>query len=175
MKSTYVINLLLLLFHSKFQKVKNCILHTSIHSQHNDRLKDVTQSQIILYFAWVDQRDKVHVHAFNHKSNLYAEYVNNNECKVTTFNLKFTHGLASVRSSTHIVQLHFHTLVSLPSRLPLIVMMMKIHGKDTASKLNQYTQQLPQWHSGESCQFTSHLLAVFIKLRLANSQFSLFA
>ena len=38
----YVINLLLFLFHSKFQKVKIVFLHNSFHSQHNDTLKDVT-------------------------------------------------------------------------------------------------------------------------------------
>ena len=38
----YVINLLLFLLDSKFQKVKIAFLHNSIYSQHNDRLKDVT-------------------------------------------------------------------------------------------------------------------------------------
>ena len=38
----YAVDLLLFLFHSKFQKVKIAFLHNSIHSQHNDRLKDVT-------------------------------------------------------------------------------------------------------------------------------------
>ena len=57
-------------------------------------------------------------------------------------NLKFTHGLVSVCSSIHIIQLHFRTLVSLPGQLPWIMIVIKIQGKDTACKPNQYTQQL---------------------------------
>ena len=72
----YVINLLLFLFHSKFQKVKIAFLHNSIYSQHNDRLNDVMQ--------------------------LTLECVNNNEDTkpAMRFNLKFT---VSAHSSICIV------------------------------------------------------------------------
>ena len=43
----YCVNLLLFLFHSKLQKVKITFLHNSIHSQHNDRLKDVRSYYIL--------------------------------------------------------------------------------------------------------------------------------
>ena len=79
----------------------------------------------------------------------------------------------ATHSSMHIVQLCFCTLVSLPGRLPLIMIMIKIQGKATACKPNQ------QLHTS-SVAF-QRIMPVYVswrclfnKLRLTISYFLLF-
>ena len=50
----HVINFLLFLFHSKFQKVKIAFLYNIIQSQHNyDRLKGVTSRLYYILHGWI--------------------------------------------------------------------------------------------------------------------------
>ena len=165
MKSMLHINLLFL-FHSQFQKAKIAFLHNSIHLQHNKRLKDVTRVGLCYILHGCIKGTKCMCMQLRVISIL--EYVNKN--KDTRFNLKFTLSKCSLKYSYSLATFSHISQFAWP--IALIMIMIKILGIDTDCKADQYTQQLSSIPENLA---SFHLLAVFIKLGLTNSQFLLFA
>ena len=87
----HVINLLLLLFHIKFQKVKTAFcIPAFTHNKTTDLKLTLRATLYYILHGWI-KGTKYMCMQLTIRVISILEYVNNNKCKVTRLNLKFTH------------------------------------------------------------------------------------